>query len=204
MNQSLMSKQSDGVRRLPATWVDRLFEKMEDRYGSLWSQRYAGIPQERMMNTWAEDLGDLTRQQLINGMNACREHRFPPTLPDFRMLCVQLPIDPYTAYMEAVEQHGVRLRSGRDTWSHPAVFWTANTFSDFELRNSSWRSFEKVWTKRLTDEIAKGSWNVIPSFHLGIESPETIAVSDEQAMENFRKVQEVISNVAKKTSMVGV
>jgi hypothetical protein len=33
---------------------------MEDRYGDLWAQRFGGVPKDRLMRTWAEDLADLS------------------------------------------------------------------------------------------------------------------------------------------------
>ena len=97
---------------LPDAWVRRIFERMEDRYGDLWAQRFGGVPKDRLMRTWAEDLSDLSGEEIACGLRACRDHKFVPSLPDFRALC-RPPIDFDGALLEAIEQMA-RRESGRD------------------------------------------------------------------------------------------
>lgn len=72
---------------LPDAWVEKLFQLMEDRYGSLWADRYGAFPRDRVKRTWGSDLADMSRDELARGAEACRDRRYPPTLPEFRALC---------------------------------------------------------------------------------------------------------------------
>ena len=117
---------------LPDAWVRRIFERMEDRYGDLWAQRFGGVPKDRLMRTWAEDLSDLSGEEIAYGLRACRDHKFVPSLPDFRALC-RPPIDFDGALLEAIEQMA-RRESGR-TASASAT--SSSTAGDVMLNSTS-------------------------------------------------------------------
>jgi hypothetical protein len=125
---------------------------MEDRYGSLWADRYGAFPRERVKATWAADLADLSREEITRGVHACRDLRFPPTLPEFRALC-RPPIDYEAAYLEAVEQMR-RREHGEDTWSMPAIYWAAITLEE-DLRANPYSSVKGRW-RRALDEAMEG------------------------------------------------
>ncbi len=116
---SLTAEQS----ALPDAWAERLFQRMEDRYGALWADRYGAFPRDRVKRSWAEDLCDMTREELARGVAACRDSKFPPTLAEFRAMC-RPPLDYESAFLEAVEQ--MRLREQRqDRWSSALLYWAA-------------------------------------------------------------------------------
>jgi len=116
-------------------------------------------------------LADLSRDELARGMAACRESKYPPTLPEFRSLC-RPPVDFEAAFVEAVQQ--MRLRdTGEDHWSSPAVFWAAATIGSFDLRNATWGALEKRWKKVLQAELNKGEWQPIPARALALPAPTT-------------------------------
>lgn len=70
-----------------STTIDRLWERFENRYGSLWMDRWAGLPVARVKDEWADELvgfsGDVLRQAFL----ATSDSRFPPTLPEFVAAC---------------------------------------------------------------------------------------------------------------------
>ena len=165
--------------QLPDSWIEKLFQKMEDRYGDLWATRYGLFPRDRVKQTWAEDLGDLSGEEVARGVAACRTAKFPPTLPEFRSLC-RPPIDFEIAYHEAVQQMSAR-ESGKDRWTSPAIFWAAVTIGAFDLRNGSWQSLEKRWRKVLQAEIDKGEWQPIPVRAVALPAPPVTKESREAA-----------------------
>lgn len=59
---------------------------MARMYGHKWVSAYG----ERDDGTWASGLAELTLQQLATGVRGClkRTDPWPPTLPEFRVLCV--------------------------------------------------------------------------------------------------------------------
>jgi len=75
------------VQSLPEAWIDWLFMKFEARWGALWIDRYSAVNVDVLVETWAEDLGDLTQEQLRAGYLASRDLKFPPTIGEFRALC---------------------------------------------------------------------------------------------------------------------
>lgn len=145
---------------LPDAWVRRIFERMEDRYGDLWAQRFGGIPVERMARTWAEDLGDLSGDEVARGVSACRDIKFPPTLPEFRALC-RKPIDYESALLEAIEQMG-RRASNADRWSHPAIYWAAVKIGAYDLSRMTTKELDGRWRKEFGEQLAIGTWAEIP------------------------------------------
>ena len=157
------------VTSLPNLWIERIFSKMEDRYGNLWANSYGAFPRSRVMQTWSEDLSDLSKDELGRGMKACRDKPFPPTLPEFRKMC-RPPIDPEAAYHEAIEQFR-RRKDGTDNWSHPAIFWTAIEIGEFDLKISNWQSMQSRWTSKLKSTLEKRDLPEIPPRREALTEP---------------------------------
>lgn len=92
---------------LPESWVDRIFDRMQGMYGSLWVDRWrSGETVERngasfdrglllAKETWAEYLSGFRDQpeRLSKALEACKSMRMPPTLPEFLALCRQQATD---------------------------------------------------------------------------------------------------------------
>lgn len=172
---------------LPDTWVEKLFQKMEDRFGDLWANRYGAFPRARVKQTWAEDLGDLSGEEVARGVSASKSIKFPPTLPEFRALC-RPPIDFELAFVEAVQQMAAR-ESGNDRWSNPAIFWAAVTIGSFDLRNCTWSTLEKRWRKVFQAELDKGEWQPVPARAVALPAPVPTARDREAAAKVLSSVQ---------------
>ena len=88
---------------LPDSWVERIFQRMQGLYGSLWVDRWrSGEKVERggqlfdsgLLNakaTWAMELGGFSDQpeRIARALESCRHRNMPPTLPEFIDLCRQ-------------------------------------------------------------------------------------------------------------------
>lgn len=136
--------------RLPDAWVEKIFQRMEDRYGALWAERYGAFPRERVKRSWAEDLADMTRDELVRGIGACRDRKFPPALPEFREMC-RPALDYERAFIEAIEQMRKR-ETGADEWSTPAVYWAAVKVGG-DLRAFHYTAIKGRWQAALDDAI---------------------------------------------------
>lgn len=70
---------------LPESWIDRIFSKMQGRYGSLFMDRWKGCDLKSIKETWAEELaGFLDRPEcLAYALQSTADCQFPPTLPEF-------------------------------------------------------------------------------------------------------------------------
>ena len=74
---------------LPETWINRLFSHFEALYGSKFANLWQGTDIANVKRMWAEKLGGFEdKPQAIKGaLDALDEHPFPPTLPEFIILC---------------------------------------------------------------------------------------------------------------------
>lgn len=71
------------------SWIEKLFQKFEDWYGSKWAAQYGDFPRDRVKATWAEELGGFAGQGdvFVQALAAQKASPFPPTLPEFLALC---------------------------------------------------------------------------------------------------------------------
>lgn len=83
----------------PGALVDRLFQHFACMYGSLWLDRWAGIPLPEVKATWARDLSRVSPGQMARALDHLKAHNpMPPTLPEFLSLCRQFRVaDPVLA-----------------------------------------------------------------------------------------------------------
>lgn len=84
------------TRQLPASWVDRIFYRMQGLYGSLWLQRWktgeinadgADLGLLSAKAVWAEALAGVSGEAISAAITACQAISLPPTLPEFLSLC---------------------------------------------------------------------------------------------------------------------
>lgn len=88
-------------RVLPDSWVERIFDRMQGLYGSLWVDRWrsgemverGGMQFDRGVMlakaTWAQELGGFAEkpERIAKALECCRNRNLPPTLPEFLQLC---------------------------------------------------------------------------------------------------------------------
>lgn len=71
---------------LASATVDGIFAKLHVRYGAAWAAKWNGIPIELVKADWSDELGGLSIQRLTHGLLHLPE--FPPTVQQFRLLCL--------------------------------------------------------------------------------------------------------------------
>jgi hypothetical protein len=87
MNQ-LSETSRPTLNALPESWIDKLFDRFATMYGKHWYEAWAGIPLDRVKQTWREDLAFASGEQMRKGLDYCKTHnKFPPTCPEFVGLC---------------------------------------------------------------------------------------------------------------------
>ena len=145
---------------LPEPWIERLFARFEAMYGARFADAWKGCSIAHVKAVWAEDLGGFSRDELAAGIAGCRSRDWPPTLPEFMKLC-RPPIDHQAALLEAIEQMA-RRESGRDRWSHPAIYWAAVKIGAYDLGRTTLRDLDAEWRKAFGDQMALGQWPEIP------------------------------------------
>lgn len=130
--------------------IEHLFARLTAYYGARFAGMWHCCDPELMRSVWAEELSDLSVDELSRGLAACRDLTHPPTLPEFRRLC-RPALDYERAYHEAVEQMHRRNR-GEDVWSHPAVYWAAVRLGS-DLRAHPYEGLRRRWQAALDEAI---------------------------------------------------
>lgn len=91
MSQSISRQQEP----LPEHWIEKLFSEFALIYGTKFTALWQGIDAQEIKRKWADSLGCFTGDQLKGALIALEEkHAFPPTLPEFKMLCKAQRIEP--------------------------------------------------------------------------------------------------------------
>ncbi len=181
MNQSISPANQAA---LPETWTERLFQLMEDSYGSLWVDRYAGIDRQRVKRTWSAQLAGYTGAEIKRGIDAVMRSKFPPTLPEFLVAC-RPPIDPKADWIEACEQMRIRLQGlGEDRWSRPEVYWAAVKIGSYDLNTLAWDAVKTRWQAAL--ENAKS--DPVPEYLAQLPKPGETAIKSEDGMKRIAQI----------------
>lgn len=73
--------------------MDQLWKHMAQIYGHKWTSAYTANPAGAAAATWSKGLSGLSGRQLADGLAACiaTAEPWPPTLPQFRMMCLGIP-----------------------------------------------------------------------------------------------------------------
>lgn len=127
---SLPALKSEILQEIPVAWIDRLFERLFAWYGNLIADRW-GENTNNAKEIWRDDLSGLTLKQLKTGMELCRDScKFPPTLPEFRALCLGSG-----AKIDAEEQWKICLSRN---YTCAAQYWAVQKFGYPEFHALSW------------------------------------------------------------------
>lgn len=78
--------------RLPDLWVKSLLDRMAAMYGEKFVRQWEKTNPDAMRDMWAESLGHFHGEQIKWALlHLVQNNPFPPTLPEFAMLCRQAP-----------------------------------------------------------------------------------------------------------------
>ena len=120
---------SDKPEKLSQAHLDTLWLKMTETYGHRWTSSF-GVSVDQT-HAWAKHLAGVTGRQLANGLSALSSviDGWPPSAPEFRAMCLQVPGLPSEA------QAWDEARSGQ--YSHKAVKIAAEATSTFDLKSAT-------------------------------------------------------------------
>lgn len=66
-----------------------LINQMRIRFGKKFTDQWAAVGEFELEQAMVEDLSGLTDQQLRNGYNRMRQEAWPPSIPEFKIWCLQ-------------------------------------------------------------------------------------------------------------------
>lgn len=162
---------------IPETWIDALFVKMANFYGSKFKLMWGEADIANVKSVWWQELSKLNRDEIVKGANALINQEYCPTLPQFIKLC-RPAIDFTAAYYEALNGVLAREKGEMGNWSNPAIFWASTKIGAFDFKNQSYSTIKARWEKALGDELSKGAWEAIPEARIALPAPSTQATKD--------------------------
>lgn len=168
-----LQTKSNDAKPMPIHWVEALFKRMLARYGSLWQDRYGrlGLDMADIMHEWSIELAGFSGQEIARGLDGCRTLKFPPTLPEFMLLC-RPPIDAHAAFSETVRNLAARARGDDSEWSHPALFWAALAVGQFDLMGTSYPNIKTRWEAALQEEMNRTDIKPVPPAMKALPAPQ--------------------------------
>lgn len=152
--------------------IDHLFNRLDGMYPHKWRSAFASDQAVANWRTaWSEALSDegVTIEEVRAGLKACRRQDWPPSFAEFFKAC-RPPIDYQSALIEAVEQMA-RRESGRDRWSHPAIYWAAVKIGAYDMSRKTLKELDAEWRKAFGDQMAVGQWPEIPERFPALPAP---------------------------------
>lgn len=149
--------------------VEQIFTDMLLAYGKKFGDMWAGSSLDTLIAFWTRGLRGYTPREIKRGIGALETRPWPPTLPEFKLLC-RPTVDPLVAYYEAVA--GVADRSGGafGKWSHPAIYWAAMPLA-FDLTSQTYSQIKPRWERAFHEQMERGEWPEIPNVMLALSAP---------------------------------
>lgn len=168
-NQSVELKDDSNpwMRKLPGrefALIDTLFDKFSALFMARWATRFRDEAQvEAWRAEWSAALSaeKVTPRMVRTALDRCRRLEWPPSLSEFLALASVVP-DFEGAFAEALRNMTAVSFGEQVEWSHPAIYWAAQEFGGFELRNTSYALAKKRWDKLLGAQLARTFIPAVP------------------------------------------
>lgn len=176
------------VRPLSSDSIETLFAEFEPLYGARLADMWRGSDISRVKQVWREALSGFRVGEVKAGLLACRAKPYPPTLPDFLLMC-RPPADVEELFVVAQEQLS-RRAFGEDVWPCKAVYWAAVDYGFFQLRTHAWQTAKPRWTRiliekmRIEDDLPK-----IPAPLPALPAPGTAFTDVDVARKNLSELK---------------
>ena len=140
--------------------ISELFAWMAAVYGRKWTANLDDPDAMRIAQAvWESGLDGLSDEHLEAGRNACIHRRkdWPPSLPEFRRLCLGLP-DGVTAIAAAL----------REDWTHPVARHFPRLISSWDRKRWSTERLERAYRDNLETamDMAEGHALIPPERRL--------------------------------------
>lgn len=162
--------ESRQIGEFQIAWAAKLLERLHALYGSKFLQQWEGIDKAKLAAIWAEEMAGYTGEEIAKGLAACKARPFPPTLPEFLLLC-RPTLNAEAAYHEAVAGMTARSRGEKGNWSHPGVYWAAVRVTSHDLLSIGWQAIRGRWEAAFRDVMSKGQWAPVPEPALALTAP---------------------------------
>lgn len=176
------------VRPTSSDSVDSLFAQFEPLYGARLADMWRGSDIGRVKQVWREALSGFKFGEVKAGLLACRARPWPPTLPEFLLLC-RPPADIERMFVVAQEQLS-RRAFGEDVWPCKAVYWAAVDYGFFQMRMHAWQTAKPCWTRLLVEKMqSEEDLPEIPAARPALPRPGTAFTDVDSAKKNLSELK---------------
>lgn len=155
---------------LPNAWIERLFERLAGMYGSKFADMWGDQSADTVKRVWSETLSGMSGEELASGLRACTTKPWPPTLPEFVLLCRPAP-----NYEQLFVQAATNPRSSK------LAYWGRIAFGHFEMQRATWQSAKTRWTQIVDELLDDGELPDIPPQAPQLPQPGKTTNSEHQA-----------------------
>ncbi len=183
------------LRRLPGrdfAMIDALFDRFSAQFGARWATRFRDDAQvEAWRAEWSAALSaeKVTPRMVRTALDRCRRLEWPPVLSEFLLLASVVP-DFEGAFAEALRNMTALAFGEHVEWSHPAVYWAAQEFGGFELRNTTYAQAKKRWDKLLGAQLAR---TYVPPVPVAALPPPGKTTSKEVGRQYMAQIKAMLS-----------
>jgi hypothetical protein len=185
--------------------IERLYSRMCRIYLTKWTHSFKGGDNDvaRWALEWSQEFArhGIAPQMVLAAVERCVTEYvdWPPSLPQFIAMC-RPAIDYEQAFHDAVRLMHKRLTNDpKDPacWPHPAIYWAALDFGQFELRNVSYGQAAKRWQKLLDNRLRDGCEDVpkyVPQLAAPARNAEGVAITSDEAKTAAREAFRALLN----------
>ncbi|MEJ7804318.1 MAG: replication protein P [Telluria sp.] len=176
--------------------IDRLYARFASMYMHKWSSHFTSADMiEDWKKAWSSALlmNGVTFQLAFEGIERCsREYpKWPPSEGEFVALC-KPALDYEQAFYDAVrlmQKRAMNDPADPDIWPEPAVYWAAQDFGQFELRQVTYGQASTRW-KKLLDNRRGPDCPAVPQYAPQLAAParnaDGVAITSAEAKEAAR------------------
>lgn len=178
--------------------IEALFSEFEALYGVRFADMWRGTDIAYVKSLWAKALSGLSVREVRTGLDQCRFKPWPPSLPEFLVLCSPPP-DPEKAFV-AAQDLVCRRQSGKDVWPDKALYWAAVEFGFFDLRSMSWQLAKNRWSRLwLEKQAMEAVLPPVPKASLKLVCPGQALTDTVTAKRHLAKLKRLTMRTMKRT-----
>jgi len=183
------------VNALPQVWAVKLIDALHLTYGTRFLQAWERIDMAKLAWHWGEELVGFTEAEIAAGLAACKTRLWPPTLPEFMLLCRPW-MEPEIAFQQAVKGLMARQQGKRGYWAHPAVYWAAVKIGNHDMLAGSWQTLKTRWEAAFRHVLAQSNLHPVPEPAQALPAPGAVSLSRDEANRLIAQVRQMTGEMA--------
>jgi len=187
----LLQREAPPDEQVAPDWAVLLINDLHLTYGTRFLQAWEGVSKAELALRWARALADVAPQEISTGLAACMLRPWPPTLPEFVMLCRPW-MEPEIAFQQAVKGMMARQQGKRGYWAHPAIYWAALRIGSHDILAGNWQTLKIRWEAAFRHLLAQTNLHPVPAPAQALPAPGASALSKDEAHRLAAQVRQMM------------